>query len=418
MKSYQINFMAFSHNSTTQDDEPDWGSVDKTKLPRVAFGDQGEPDKKSSWKYPHHWVKGGTETDENVVYTNGTMYLHRGGLAAAWASANGGRSGQEASQSVKNHLNAHRKAIGMGDENARMARGTFILPQYRNEYMARAVAAYYGKSLDDPDWYEIKAQSGDEAEILIYDIIGWPFVTAQQFIQDLMSLTAKTITIGILSAGGDLIEANAIKNAIQRHSSKIITRNDGMAASAASIVAISGKERQGYKDSMWLIHEPWAGPVFGNQYDLREVADQLTKFSANMIDAYADGSNVGKREIAAMMKAETLMTAKEAKERGFVDTIIEGGKPAARVQFDLMASFALTFDSLGPEARRALAARDAERVLIGYGYSRSEAKTLLARRQQGFTSDDLSARGLQGLTAEELEAIAACQKTLSIIGGK
>ena len=107
---------AFTHNSTTADNEPDWGSVDKTKLPRIAFADEGEPDKKSTWRYPHHWVQNGGGEDENGVYTTGTLYLHVGGLNAAWSAANGGRSGQEASNAVKSHLQAHRRALGIEDE--------------------------------------------------------------------------------------------------------------------------------------------------------------------------------------------------------------------------------------------------------------------------------------------------------------
>jgi HK97 family phage major capsid protein/HK97 family phage prohead protease len=103
----------FAHNSTTSESEPDWGSVDKTSLPRVAFADQGDPDKKSTWSYPHHWVSGGGEKDESGIYTYGTLYLHAGGLNAAWSAANGGRSGEEASQAVKDHLQAHRRALGL-----------------------------------------------------------------------------------------------------------------------------------------------------------------------------------------------------------------------------------------------------------------------------------------------------------------
>jgi hypothetical protein len=109
--------LAFKHNSTVDDNEPDWADVDKTKLPRIAFADQGDEGKKSTWGYPHHWVKGGSKTDDNGCYTNGTLYLHRGGLAAAWQAANGARGGGKAPQGVLTHLNAHRKDIGMGDEN-------------------------------------------------------------------------------------------------------------------------------------------------------------------------------------------------------------------------------------------------------------------------------------------------------------
>lgn len=104
----------FAHNSTLADNEPAWGDVDKTKLPRKAFADMGVMKEKTSWKYPHHWVKNGGDPDpDNGVYRSGTMYLSKGGLNAAWAAANGARAGVEASPEVKAHLNKHRKDLGM-----------------------------------------------------------------------------------------------------------------------------------------------------------------------------------------------------------------------------------------------------------------------------------------------------------------
>ena len=88
--------MSFAHASTVQKGEPSWGSVDKTALPRVAFAGHGEPGKKSSWSYPHHQISGGTTKDKDGIWSNGTMYLSSGGLNAAWAAANGARSGQNA----------------------------------------------------------------------------------------------------------------------------------------------------------------------------------------------------------------------------------------------------------------------------------------------------------------------------------
>jgi hypothetical protein len=107
--------MALTHNSTLADSEPAWGSVDKTKLPRNAHAETGNAEDKSSWKYPHHWVTGG-ETGEDGVFTSGTMYLHRGGLNAAWSAAQGARSGEDASSAVKSHLQTHRSAIGADEE--------------------------------------------------------------------------------------------------------------------------------------------------------------------------------------------------------------------------------------------------------------------------------------------------------------
>jgi len=105
--------MPFRHNNTLANNEPDWGTVDKAALPREAFADPGEPEKKSTWGYPHHWIKGGTKKDDNGIWTDGIMYLHKGGLDAAWAAANGARSDQQASPAVKTHLQAHRRALGL-----------------------------------------------------------------------------------------------------------------------------------------------------------------------------------------------------------------------------------------------------------------------------------------------------------------
>jgi hypothetical protein len=87
-----------AHNSTLKKGEPAWGKVNKKTLPDSAFADT------KGRRYPHHWVSGGK------------MYLHRGGLASALQHAGGARSGKEASSSIKAHLNAHAKAIGMKDK--------------------------------------------------------------------------------------------------------------------------------------------------------------------------------------------------------------------------------------------------------------------------------------------------------------
>jgi len=109
--------MALNHNSKIAENEPDWGDVDKTKLPRTAFAGQGDPDKKSTWSYPHHWVKDGKIGDEGV-YVDGEMYLHKGGLNAAWAAAMGARSGQKADNDIIEHLQKHRDAIGAEEREA------------------------------------------------------------------------------------------------------------------------------------------------------------------------------------------------------------------------------------------------------------------------------------------------------------
>lgn len=106
--------LALSHTSTMAKTEPAWGSVDKTKLPRSAFAEQGTSVDKSTWKYPHHWVQGGGGENAMGCYTTGDMFLHRGGLRSAKAAAAGARSGQQATEEAKAHLNTHASAAGMG----------------------------------------------------------------------------------------------------------------------------------------------------------------------------------------------------------------------------------------------------------------------------------------------------------------
>lgn len=111
--------MTLRHNNKLADREPNWSKLDKTKLPRNAFAEQGDPRKKTTWKYPHHWVKNGKVGEDsygNKVYVEGDMYLHSDGLDAAWAYAQGARTGKKASQKIRGHLQSHRKAIGANKE--------------------------------------------------------------------------------------------------------------------------------------------------------------------------------------------------------------------------------------------------------------------------------------------------------------
>ena len=105
--------MGFKHNSETVGNEPAWSEVDKSRLPRIAFADEGDAGDKSTWRYPHHWVMEGGDPDERGIYTSGTMVLHGGGLNAAWAAAHGARSGEAAPAAVRSHLQSHRRALGL-----------------------------------------------------------------------------------------------------------------------------------------------------------------------------------------------------------------------------------------------------------------------------------------------------------------
>ena len=246
---------------------------------------------------------------------------------------------------------------------------------YRNQRNAEIIARFWNKSLDKPEWYEVKTQSKDNVEILIYDVIGWPFVEAQDFVTTLSDMGGKDVTVRINSPGGDVFDALAIYNAISSYKGKITTQIESLAASAASFIALAGQEVKAYKNAMMMIHDPLIG-IWGNQYELRDAANLLEKISVNMLDIYADHSNIGKRTIKEMMKNETWFTAKEMKEKGLIDSIIE--KDGAKAKFDLSV-FSRVPDGIGGQKEgRGLTPREIERALRDAGASRNFAKAIAA----------------------------------------
>jgi ATP-dependent Clp endopeptidase proteolytic subunit ClpP len=275
---------------------------------------------------------------------------------------------------------------------------------YRNQKNAEATARFWGKALDKADWYEIKALSDGEAEVFLYDVIGWPFNDAAELVRTLSEMKQSKITVRINSPGGDVFDAMSIFNALQSHKSKIVTRIEGLAASSASFIALAGKEVQAYQNAMIMIHNAWAYSA-GNQYDLREIADILGKIDENMVDIYTAESKVGKKEIREMMRAETWMTAKEAKEKGFIDTIIDG--KAAKASFDL-SMFANVPDEInGGREGRELTEREIERALRDAGASRNFAKAVAVRRSAGGDGDQ-----------RDVEILRLCMESLLYkIGG-
>lgn len=263
--------------------------------------------------------------------------------------------------------------------------------KYRNSKTAEAVAKFWNKPLDKPDWFKVQAISDDETEIMIYDVIGWPFISADDFVRALADITAKTVTVRINSPGGDVWDGMAIFNALKTFSGKVVTRIEGVAASMASIIALAGKEVQAYANTMYMIHEPYVFTA-GNQYSLREWADILEKMSGQMIDIYSSNATPGKREIAQMMKDEAWLTAKEAKEKGFIDTIIDG--KAAKAQFDL-SMFANAPEGMGFDTDQKPTARDAEKALREVGYTRDEAKAIIAGGVRALSMDQATRTAIE-----------------------
>lgn len=186
-------------------------------------------------------------------------------------------------------------------------------------------------------WYSIKNVSEAEAEVHIYDEIGYFGVTASDFIRDISAIKASSITLRINSPGGDVFDGVAIYNAIQRHKATVTAYVDGIAASAASFIAMAADRVVMSPHSQMMIHEA-SGLVIGNADDMRQMSEILDKSSDNIASIYAKKSGGTTEEWRARMKEETWMSDKEAVELGLADEIDgedeQPVKVAAKVSVD------------------------------------------------------------------------------------
>jgi ATP-dependent Clp protease protease subunit len=181
-------------------------------------------------------------------------------------------------------------------------------------------------------WYSIRAR-GTGAEVLIYDEIGAYGVSAKGFLAELGALPEGVpIDLRLNSPGGSVFDAVAIYNALQRHEGAITASIDGIAASAASYIAMAGDEIVMPENAFLMIHDP-SGLVMGTAADMREMAGTLDKIAGAMVRGYAARSGRTEEEIAALMAAETWFDARDALEAGLATRMIEPVRIAA--SFDI-----------------------------------------------------------------------------------
>lgn len=170
-------------------------------------------------------------------------------------------------------------------------------------------------------WYEIKNISADQAEVSIYDEIGFWGVTAADFVKELGGVQASALNIRINSPGGDVFDGIAILNALRSHPANKTVIVDGLAASAASFIAMAGDQVQMSPQSMMMIHDA-SGLCMGNAGDMRQLADLLDKTTENIAAVYAQRTGKPTDHWREQMAAETWYTDQEAVDAGLADSIV------------------------------------------------------------------------------------------------
>lgn len=281
---------------------------------------------------------------------------------------------------------------------------------YRADVPARCLAAWTQHPL---------AAEADEANtISIYDVIGEDWwsgggFTAQRMAAALRSIGSNPVTVNINSPGGDMFEGLAIYNLLVEHPGEVTVKIMGIAASAASIIAMAADKVLMGTGTMLMVHHAW-GLAIGNYHDFTESADLFKKFDESMASIYMQRTGMSHDEIFSLLDGPnkssdgTFLTVAESIDKGFAD-----GKFDKRDESS--ASAALPTSIMAK--RRACAAMAAQ------GLSRKEQREILNAIQgtqdaASTATQDAGEPSEAEAGAESLAAIkAAFSSNLSILRG-
>lgn len=176
---------------------------------------------------------------------------------------------------------------------------------------------------------EISASSdSSDNTITMYEAIGEDFwsgggVTAKRIGAALRSIGERDVVVNINSPGGDFFEGVAIYNLLRQHPAKVTVNVMGLAASAASVIAMAGDEILMGDGAFLMIHNAWAVSV-GNRHDMRQSADTLEPFDDAMAELYAKRGDISKADAAALMDKESWLHATAAIEHGLATGEMQG----------------------------------------------------------------------------------------------
>lgn len=172
-------------------------------------------------------------------------------------------------------------------------------------------------------WNPVKAANNDDKNTInILDQIGESFdgsgMTSKIVNGVLRRAGGEDITVNVNSPGGDFFEGVTIYNQLREYDGAVNVKVLGVAASAASIVAMAADDLKIAKSGFLMIHNSW-GLVIGNQHDMRDAAETFSVFDDAMASVYADRSGNSVKQVAKLMDKDTWMTGETAVEDGFAD---------------------------------------------------------------------------------------------------
>ncbi len=178
-------------------------------------------------------------------------------------------------------------------------------------------------------------EKGGVLNVDLYDEIGFWGVTAKRFSEVLKASSAGTINLRINSPGGDVFDGIAIYNDLVNHAADVNVTVTGLAASAASLVAMAGDDIAIADNAFLMIHNAWAFAI-GDENEMRSMAKTLGQIDGALARTYAKQTGSDEKDLRALMDAETWMDGGDAVDRGFADRVVDADSGSgASASFDL-----------------------------------------------------------------------------------
>ena len=172
-------------------------------------------------------------------------------------------------------------------------------------------------------------------------------VTPQIF-KDELNSGSGDITVWINSPGGDCIAAAQIYNMLMDYKGNVTVKVDGIAASAASVIAMAGTKVLVSPVSMLMIHNPMT-VAFGNSAEMQKAIDMLDSVKDSILNAYEIKTGLSRAKLSHLMDAETWMDANKAIKLGFADELMQRSAATDEVpvpQVSMMFSRTAVLNSL------------------------------------------------------------------------
>lgn len=166
-----------------------------------------------------------------------------------------------------------------------------------------------------------KSEAPAPAEVLLHGVIGWDF-SSSDFAHAVASAGEGDLVVRINSLGGDFADGVAMYNALVRREGRVTAEVEGMAASAASIVAMGADHIVMREGATMFVHNPWTFAM-GDAAGMAKVSGDLAKLEEEAAGIYARRTGRSLEDVREIMSADTLYTGEEAKEAGFADEVLK-----------------------------------------------------------------------------------------------